>query len=61
MDSGNWFFRTRGRTYLGFEPGKDGKPGGADEDSEVEPGLYDLRRDPGERYDITFNLDFITH
>jgi arylsulfatase len=51
---GRWklVFPHNGRTYEGFEPGKDGMPGKADEWSEVEVGLYDLRRDPGERYNL---------
>jgi len=43
-----------GRTYEGFMPGKDGKPGGANENYSFQGGLYDLRRDPGERYDVRF-------
>ena len=43
-----------GRTYEGFNPGKDGMPGGANERHNFEGGLYDLRRDPGERYDVRF-------
>jgi arylsulfatase len=52
--NGRWklVFPHNGRTYEGFEPGKDGMPGGANEWSEVEAGLYDLRRDPGERYNL---------
>jgi arylsulfatase len=51
---GRWklVFPHNGRTYEGFEPGKDGMPGKANERSEVESGLYDLRRDPGERYNL---------
>ncbi len=41
-----------GRTYEGFAPGKDGFPGGTNEKRQYEMGLYDLRRDPGERYDV---------
>jgi arylsulfatase A-like enzyme len=41
-----------GRTYEGFAAGKDGIPGGAKEDFSFEGGLYDLRRDPGERYNV---------
>lgn len=43
-----------GRTYEGFMPGKDGNPGGANENYSFQGGLYDLRRDPGERYDVRF-------
>lgn len=41
-----------GRTYAGFEPGKDGFPGEVNENAMVNAALYDLRRDPGERYDV---------
>lgn len=41
-----------GRTYEGFLPGKDGKPGPSTENHEFPMALYDLRRDPGERYDV---------
>ncbi len=40
------------RSYEGFLPGKDGFPGATDEKKEVSLALYDLRRDPGERYDV---------
>ena len=62
VQDGRWklVFPHRGRTYLGFEPGKDGQPGGANENSEVEAGLYDLRRDPGEQYNILeFNPEIV--
>ncbi len=41
-----------GRTYTGFEPGKDGLPGKVNENHPHEAGLYDLRRDPGENYNL---------
>lgn len=41
-----------GRTYEGFAPGKDGHPGKTDENHKTELALFDLRRDPGERYDV---------
>lgn len=41
-----------GRSYEGFEPGKDGKPGEVNNYYSYERGLYDLRRDPGERYNM---------
>jgi len=41
-----------GRTYEGFQPGNDGYPGQVNENSPVPMALYDLRRDPGERYDV---------
>ncbi|MDR2037027.1 MAG: sulfatase [Bacteroidales bacterium] len=41
-----------GRTYEGFLPGDDGKPGKAIENHPVDMALYNMRRDPGERYDV---------
>jgi arylsulfatase len=41
-----------GRTYEGFLPGNDGFPGAAPENYQFGLALYDLRRDPGERYDV---------
>ncbi|HSO88760.1 MAG TPA: sulfatase [Draconibacterium sp.] len=54
VQDGQWklVFPHKGRTYVGFEPGKDGLPGGAYENSDVAAGLYDLRRDPGEQYNV---------
>ena len=54
VQDGQWklVFPHKGRTYVGFEPGKDGMPGKVNENSEVESGLYNLRRDPGERYNL---------
>jgi arylsulfatase len=54
VQDGEWklVFPHKGRTYVGFEPGKDGLPGGANENSDVAAGLYDLRRDPGEHYNV---------
>lgn len=51
---GNWklVFAHPGRTYQGFKPGKDGFPGGTNENFRYEEGLYDMRRDPGEQYDV---------
>ena len=51
---GNWklVFPHPGRTYAGFEPGNDGMPGRLIENFEHEGGLYDLRRDPGEQYNM---------
>jgi len=45
-----------GRSYEGFAPGKDGVPGKANENFAFEGGLFDLRRDPGERYDLSKSL-----
>jgi len=52
---GDWklVFPHPGRTYEGFQPGKDGLPGTVNENFAVEGALYDLRRDPGERYDVS--------
>lgn len=51
---GSWklVFPHPGRTYEGFSPGNDGSPGVAYENHFFEGGLYDLRRDPGERYNM---------
>ena len=40
------------RTYLKYPVGNDGHPGQVDENFPAEMALYDLRRDPGERYDM---------
>lgn len=40
------------RTYGAFEPGKDGQPGKLATRKLEEMELYDLRRDPGERYNV---------
>lgn len=54
---GHWklVFPHPGRIYSGFEPGKDGMPGRVMENFAHEGGLYDLRRDPGEQYNL---IDF---
>jgi arylsulfatase len=62
VQNGQWklVFPHNGRTYVGFEPGKDGLAGGANENSAVPAGLYDLRRDPGERYNVMeFNPEIV--
>ncbi len=41
-----------GRTYRGFKPGKNGWPGPTGIETIINPQLYDLRRDPGEWYDL---------
>lgn len=53
--SGSWklVFPHPGRTYEGFQPGEDGKAGKVNHNFQFEGGLYDLRRDPGERYDVS--------
>ncbi len=52
---GNWklVFPHPGRTYENFRPGVDGRPGDVTENFQHRGGLYDLRRDPGERYDVS--------
>lgn len=51
---GHWklVFEHTGRSYAGQVPGKDGMPGPAPENVQVSPALYDLRRDPGEQYNL---------
>lgn len=51
---GNWklVFQHRGRTYKGYKPGNGGTPGKIPENELFEKGLYNLRRDPGERYNV---------
>jgi arylsulfatase len=53
--NGHWklVFPHPGRTYKGFQPGNDGEPGPLNGNFPFEGGLYDLRRDPGERYDVS--------
>ena len=41
-----------GRSYVGFLPGNDGQAGQVNENHQEPLALYDLRRDPGERYDV---------
>jgi len=41
-----------GRSYEGFLPGNDGYPGPVTESRMYPLALYNLRRDPGERYDV---------
>ncbi|WP_439555397.1 sulfatase-like hydrolase/transferase, partial [Dyadobacter sp.] len=50
----NWklVFAHPGRTYEGSLPGKNGQPGPAPEDHAIARALYNLSRDPGERYDV---------
>ncbi len=51
---GNWklVLPHHSRSYEGFKPGIDGLPGQVNDNYFVEGGLYDLRRDPGERYNV---------
>lgn len=51
---GDWklVFAHPGRTYEGFLPGQGGQPGPGTEEHEFSMALYDLRRDPGERYNV---------
>jgi Arylsulfatase A and related enzymes len=39
-------------TYGAFVPGNDGQPGNLRNETLTKAELYDLRRDPGERYDV---------
>ena len=50
----NWklVFAHPGRTYEGSLPGKDGQPGPAPENHDFPVALYNLARDPSERYDV---------
>lgn len=50
----NWklVFAHPGRTYEGFLPGQGGQPGPGTETHPFLKALYDLQRDPGERYDV---------
>ena len=50
----NWklVFEHPSRSYLNQVPGKNGFPGLSPEDVMMPKALYDLRRDPGERYDV---------
>jgi len=64
VQDGYWklIFPHNGRTYKGFEPGKDGQPGEVNEQFPCEAGLYDLRRDPGERYNlIGYHPEIVQH
>lgn len=45
-------FAHPGRTYEGSLPGKDGQPGPAPENHDFPVALYNLGRDPGERYNV---------
>jgi arylsulfatase len=50
----NWklVFPHKGRSYEGFAPGRDGLQGEVSPNFPYSAGLYDLRRDPGERYNL---------
>lgn len=50
----NWklIFPHPGRSYEVSLPGKDGQPGPTSENHEFPKALYDLTRDPGERYNV---------
>jgi arylsulfatase A-like enzyme len=55
VTDGDWklVFPHPGRTYEGFLPGNNAGGGKVNENFAFPGGLYDLRRDPGERYDVT--------
>lgn len=52
---GSWklVFPHPGRSYQEHQPGNDGKPGIVSANHLFEGGLYNLRRDPGELYDVS--------
>ncbi|MBN2862015.1 MAG: sulfatase [Bacteroidales bacterium] len=52
LDSWKLVLPHRGRTYRGVNPGNDGWPGPTGTEIIEAPELYDLRRDPGEWYDV---------
>ena len=52
MDQWKLVLSHPGRTYEGFDPGSDGFPGKVNENAAIAPALYDLRRDPGEHYNV---------
>jgi arylsulfatase len=43
-----------------FTPEKDGKPGAVNESFNFQGGLYDLSRDPAERYNVQFDFPEVT-
>ena len=51
---GQWklVFPHEGRSFENQQPGNNGFPGVAPENVKFDMALYDLRRDPGERYDV---------
>ena len=51
-------FAHNGRSDAGIEPGRDGLPGRTPENAPIAAGLYDLRRDPGEQFNL---LPFYPH
>ena len=61
MENWKYVFDHLGRSYKNQLPGKDGFPGIAPENISIEAGLYDLRRDPGETYDVSLaNPDIVS-
>ncbi|HNX80082.1 MAG TPA: hypothetical protein PKJ24_09360, partial [Prolixibacteraceae bacterium] len=54
VTNGDWklVFPHPGRTYEGFMPGNNAEGGKVNENFNFPGGLYDLRRDPGERYNV---------
>jgi len=59
-DHWKYVFPHPGRSYLNQKPGKDGFPGPAPENVAIAAGLYDLRRDPAEQYDVSeFNPEVV--
>ncbi len=52
LDYWKLVFPHRGQIYTGMRPGSDGWPGPIGSETITELQLYDLRRDPGERYNV---------
>ncbi len=54
LQDGGWklVFDHPGLSYEGFKSGVDGKPGPANGNFQFMDGLHDLRRNPGERYNM---------
>lgn len=59
---GKWklVFPHAGRTYEGFTPGKDGLPGAVNENYNFMGGLFDLSKDPSERYNVQLDFPEVT-
>ncbi|MCK9506944.1 MAG: sulfatase [Pigmentiphaga sp.] len=54
VSNGSWklVFPHSGRSYYEYEAGKDGIPGRVQGNKQFEKELFDLRRDPGEQYNV---------
>jgi len=60
MDDWKLVLPHEGRTYENFDAGMNGHPGKVNENGPVSQALYDLRRDPAERYDLQNQFPEIT-